>query len=561
MRWLVRTITRKKKGAVAHSDDTFLGEVLTIGRGAGQGVFLTDLRVALEHARVVPTKGNRFRVESLIAAGVRVDGKLQSAAGAGVGSKIEVGGYQIQIMKPPQGFDAAVQVSELEGDDGERQAHVSREHQDSLKNTFLAKRGPSWLLFLAFLAIGLIVPAIGYLVPGLQQQLRSIPGAPSDSQWEAGSLQTAHHFFGENCELCHSQAFTRVQDKDCIACHVMTPVHAEPEFFDLPALTETSCSICHRDHNGPTGLINARQDLCTDCHGNLDERTNGTTVLANVTDFTDSHPQFKVELAGWDPAGNYLPRRESLENAPLVEDSNLKFPHDTHLNPEGINAPDGTRVLGCADCHRPEPGGSKMMPVAFETMCQDCHKLGFDPNAPDRQVPHGDAPEVLFTLEEYYTNKALRGGVEDASAPPAVRARRRPGERVSRADRLEILAWANEQSRRIGQTLFEGQACGVCHTVQRVQAEQDISWRVEPVRVAGVWFGSALFTHDSHTTMDCESCHEAQQSHVSDDVLIPGIENCRQCHGGEHDDDKVASPCIDCHKYHDHPLNMMAGSN
>lgn len=558
MRWLVRTVTRKKKGAVAHSDDTFTGEALTIGRGAGQGVFLSDLRVALEHARVVPSKGNRFRVESLIAAGVRVDDKLQSAAGAGVGSRIEIGGNIIEIIKPPTGYDAAVQVTQVEESEA-TESHVSRRHPDSLRQTWLRKRGPAWILLILFLLIGLAIPVAGYFVPGMQAQLRATPVVPSDNQWEAGTLQTAHHFFGENCELCHNQAFKRVQDKDCVACHARTPVHAEPEFFDLPELTNTPCAICHRDHNGPEGLINDRQALCSDCHADLDTATQGTTLLANVTDFTDNHPQFKVELASWDPVGNYLPRRESLDQAPLTEDSNLKFPHDVHLAPDGINAPEGERVLGCGDCHEAEPGGGKMLPVKFDTMCHDCHTLGFDPNAPDREVPHGDAAQVLFMLEEYFTNKALRGAVSDSTAPAPVRARRRPGERVSREDRMEILTWANERARRVGQTLFEGQACGVCHTVQRVSEGEDATWRVEPVRVAGVWYAEALFTHASHTTMDCESCHDAEESATSNDVLIPGIENCRQCHGGEDDADKVASPCIDCHRYHDHPTDMMAG--
>ena len=549
MRWLIRTVTRKRQGAVSTADDTYTGDTLTIGRGAGQAVFLSDLKVSLEHARIVRLKSGRFRVESLTAAGIRVDGKLQQAAGAGVGSRIEIGDNLIEIVDPPPGHDAAVQVSQLEASTQTKQRRrLTR--PSTLKDTWLRKRGPAWALFLLFLAIGLLIPMLGYLVPGMQSTLRAAPAVPSDNLWEAGTLQAAHHFFGEDCSMCHQQAFQRVRDEACVACHARTPGHAEAELFALPELEETPCAICHRDHNGLDSLVNARQRLCTDCHASLSEDTHGTTVLADVNDFDLDHPQFKVELAGWDALGNYQPRRESLDSETLSEESNLIFPHDKHLNPEGLNAPSGERVLACGDCHQVEPGGAKMVPVAFETMCHECHGLGFDPASPGREVPHGDAAEVLYMLQEFYTNKALRGAVTEGTAPESVRKRRRPGERVSREERMEILDWANERAQRVGQSLFEGQACGVCHRVSRLDTGEGVTWKVEPVRVAGEWFSKALFTHKSHTTMDCESCHEARLSTSSNDVLMPRLDDCRDCHGGESSHDKVATPCIDCHRYH-----------
>ena len=50
--------------------------------------------------------------------------------------------------------------------------------------------------------------------------------------------------------------------------------------------------------------------------------------------------------------------------------------------------------------------------------------------------------------------------------------------------------------------------------------------------------------------MKCEDCHAARNSKESADVLIPGIANCRACHGGAHAGDKVPTSCIACHDYH-----------
>ena len=70
------------------------------------------------------------------------------------------------------------------------------------------------------------------------------------------------------------------------------------------------------------------------------------------------------------------------------------------------------------------------------------------------------------------------------------------------------------------------------------------------MRVSGVWYPEAKFTHAKHVTVKCEDCHDARKSKESADVLIPGVGNCRACHGGAYAKDKVATTCIACHDYH-----------
>ena len=66
-----------------------------------------------------------------------------------------------------------------------------------------------------------------------------------------------------------------------------------------------------------------------------------------------------------------------------------------------------------------------------------------------------------------------------------------------------------------------------------------------------------------HETMECADCHDASKSEDSMDVLIPGIENCRQCHAGtESVTNRLESTCVDCHGFHiadDHPLGNREG--
>jgi DnaJ-class molecular chaperone len=64
------------------------------------------------------------------------------------------------------------------------------------------------------------------------------------------------------------------------------------------------------------------------------------------------------------------------------------------------------------------------------------------------------------------------------------------------------------------------------------------------------WMPHAKFDHDAHRGFSCVSCHaKALTSTESSDILLPGIETCKTCHGPgpAHAD----SRCSECHTYHD----------
>ncbi|HET6604142.1 MAG TPA: cytochrome c3 family protein [Xanthomonadaceae bacterium] len=548
MRWLIRTIHRKGKTQLSYEDDVHYGDTLTIGRGTDQAIFVSDVRAALQHARITLDGGGRYRIESLIVAGVRVNGGIVQTAALSPGDVVEIGTTRLEMIAPPQDFEGGVEISQADrADSGDVRAKL---RATSLSETWLARRAPSWIGIGVVLLFALLLPLMGHFAPAVDGFLRATP-LPSRSSWQAGPLAGAHRFFGHNCTSCHTVEFRWVRDDACLTCHALTPAHADPAKFNLPELGEARCAHCHRDHNGAKALVRNDQALCSGCHQDLPERTAGASTLEDAADFGRSHPQFSVTLPAWDEQGQYTPRRVSLNEQPLDERSGLKFPHDTHLDPAGIEAPDGTRVLQCASCHAPEPGGAKMLPVDFETMCQDCHRLTFDITEPERQVPHAKIQEILYMLDEFYARRALDGEIRDPTAPDSVRTRRRPGQPVTREIRQEALTWARDKARRVGESLFTGQACSVCHVVSPGR-EVDQPWMVAPVRVAGVWFTKARFDHRSHTTMACGDCHEAARSHESRNVLIPDIANCRQCHGGEKGGTGLlGSSCTECHGYHE----------
>lgn len=549
MRWLIRRVTRKGKGSVAYEEDIHYGDMLTVGRGSDQAIFVPDLKVALEHARLTALGNGQYKVESQILAGVRVNGAATQNVNAGPGTQVEIGGTRLTLLEPSGDFDAAVEVATI--DQAEKQAaSEAKSLPTALGQTWLARRLPSWLLFTLIAGLMVLLPMAAHYSQKLAAFEAHSP-LPTRDAWQAGELAASHKFFGAQCNLCHEKAFRWVRDESCARCHAATRAHADPVKFNLPALGEARCAHCHRDHNGTDGLIIRDQVLCSECHSDLRQETANATTLGDVEDFGDAHPQFSVNLPQWDANGAFAPVRTSLATPRIEEQSGLKFPHDAHLDPKGINAPDGKKVLSCASCHQPDAGGAAMKPIDFEPMCQECHRLDFDIREPQRQVPHGKIAEIQFMLDEFYARRALEGGYGDAAAPPQVQQRRRPGQALSRQEQAEALAWAREKSRKVGEDLFTGRACTVCHTVA-LRPDAENPWYVAPVRVNGIWYAKAAFTHAKHeANMKCGDCHAAADSKASSDLLIPGIDNCRQCHAGEGARDKVASTCIACHGYHD----------
>jgi predicted CXXCH cytochrome family protein len=82
-------------------------------------------------------------------------------------------------------------------------------------------------------------------------------------------------------------------------------------------------------------------------------------------------------------------------------------------------------------------------------------------------------------------------------------------------------------------------------------------WLIEPPLIAERWLTKGRFNHVRHAAVDCESCHAAEASKTSTDVLLPSIAVCQSCHAGERADAKVPSTCVMCHDFHQPDLDRM----
>lgn len=429
-------------------------------------------------------------------------------------------------------------------------------------------------------------------------------GFQPDSMWSSGALSQVHHNLEGQCNACHVKAFQPVQDAACKTCHVnvhdhgdssgrFTPkqaaarvVQAMPEVTGFAGFRQAvarqfghdpgRCVDCHTEHEGPQEMPRTAQRFCSDCHADLRRRLPDTR-LGNVDDFrADHHPQFQPwVLTQWN-GETAVRARIPLDQNPR-ENGNLKFPHALHLAPGGAVTQmvrrngqryNGESQLGCADCHQPTPDGARFQPYNMEEDCSACHTLSFayTDGGEFRTLRHGEPAQVVADLQEYFRS---HGPARPSALSPLER--RRPGDITQvRAAVQYARAQAGAASagnRAIAAVFQPGGACYDCHVIDQ---QGPLRFSVRPVDFQSRYLTNGWFDHSAHLTMDlpghgvatgngaCLACHGSETgdgnfrmaSNQASNLMIPGVQSCQRCHGGEGSSSAVPSGCAMCHNFH-----------
>jgi hypothetical protein len=409
-----------------------------------------------------------------------------------------------------------------------------------------------------------------------------------------------------------SSASNRSSDKLCMSCHAGPAHHSAAIEAEVKG-----CAECHRDHQGREfSLVRLPDGECTNCHSNLEAHVDttkkplGSRMFAKVARFNaQDHPAFAPDAAI--KSGDKLQDRGKLKfnHARHMMPGIVKKPGDTPYTVESIpvvaeraryqagGKPTDPVQLDCSSCHRldstevPAPAnpafpsaslparspGRYYLPVTFETSCRACHTLTFDPRMKDVEVPHGVQPDqVADFLRRTYAAQVLSDDPKllDVFVPPV----RLPGKTPvqpsakKRLDEAVSHALAAMFPKDAGPA-SNANNCLECHHYGKDQAV-GVPTSVEPTKVPQVWFTHATFDHTAHRGVSCRDCHTGsyaleddgkttnpKASVVATDLLIPGIDNCVQCHaparstGGWFASSTemtggASFDCTECHRYH-----------
>lgn len=555
---LLREIRPSADGIGEYRDVEVSANVLTLGSAADRTIQLLGINVAPEHAELrLARKGVQLTCRR--GHTVMVDGKAVASTRLSPGEGVEIGGNRLSLLDPPAGFDIGLQI-EL---DPKIDASVFESaFRTDLNQTWFSIRSAAWLLSALIIVVSFAVPLL--LSGSIGVNLANSAWIPGDELWSSGPLYPAHALAtGDHCRTCHVKPFQPVPDTPCEKCHAVINDHVRAETIaSLDSLGPTPrCATCHRDHNEPDPQLVIRADkLCTDCHAESRQLYADMDTWP-IHGFSElSHPAFAAHLlkpvatrAGTGLVFEWQTTVEYVGDA--TEVSNLKFPHNTHLDPGLVTDQHDGTALECIDCHKLSLDREHFIPIAMETRCVQCHELNFDPTMPDRQLPHGQPLEVMLMLEGQY----LRKFSDPNERQEAVVRRRIPDrDNTVRECVNTAFACAAEAAADDIREQFTVRGCISCHVVEEhSNSEIYARYQVHPVRLATDYFPAGRFDHFSHQVMKektgdaaCVDCHEADQSSASTDLLIPDIDNCVRCHSDVPALERVTIRCVDCHAYH-----------
>ena len=412
----------------------------------------------------------------------------------------------------------------------------------------------------------------------------------------------------ETCVTCHSETNhhadeARMQQARGTPTLTQRGLRTVAATFNKPA---GRCADCHTEHNGHDGMAPAAESTCTTCHAGMQGRLADADV-GDASDFGRDHPEFHpTVVAGADLAAPRFTRAWSVTDldaarkerertlkpqaaaacdgfaigqpnfrglphaggaalpaaARAGDSSGLVFPHDVHLAASGCVASVAQRLprtegygekLVCKDCHTASESGVGFQPVTMEKNCSSCHSLVFDnANGLERELRHGRTNDVIATLLDFYQARVVGAavGVGDDVG------RRRPGEAAAQryvGFREQAFAQAGGRAAARVQAIFnEGGACYGCHVITPPARPGALDFKVAPVTLRDTFLPNGVFDHKAHEIGDlkCATCHTAESSRSSTDVLVPPIATCRDCHGGENAQAQVQSGCVMCHGFH-----------
>jgi len=572
---LIRRIRRDRKGNEELLEQTIDGASLSIGHRNDQTLQLLDPQMAPSHAVLRARRGGAFDLRCIGAARVQWQGRSVAKARLAVGQSLQIGQQTLTAAAPPQGFDAALDVLEIE----QGEAHGATTHfVIGLERAGLRGRPLAWALLLLIPLLFLALPLAGFHDPLLGEWLRGQKLLPSDAAWSSGPLANAHHTpdIGSDCNACHVKLFEPTPDRACLACHEAINEHYDQQRVESGLLGAMKCATCHKEHNEPGNLVRHDSALCLDCHRDLEqvaEHMGMGDLAAPVSGFSPGkHPEFQLSLLGFDDAQwtwSQLRIRADSQPPPR-ETSNLRFPHDLHMDPQWVRVPGTDLAMGCVDCHRLGTDREHFVPITMESHCRSCHSLAFDEAEPGRQLPHADVPWAVLTIEEHFIRRFVDPSLRLESTPSS---RRRPG-RIEEPPMAATspLAMARERAELEARNQFSRSGCVTCHEVtEHPERPLRERWRVKPVRIVADWYPNARFDHAVHLTPGasgpdvdkaCLSCHAADVSSSSEDILMPDIDSCFDCHGDVRQVGVVKLDCTSCHGFHQatgSPLKMMHG--
>jgi predicted CXXCH cytochrome family protein len=493
---------------------------------------------------------------------VQTESKLTTTGVLQKGYIYQLGVYDLEIIDVPAGFDFALILSRSNRKSSVDKKKFKIEASKSKTNLRLI----SYLLFFSIFVIYLLIPYLNFTHSNIKEKTKELP-LVTDKSWLSGPMAMAHRIpeIGDDCQVCHVKPFEKVQDEQCLSCHQNLGEHVNAQHPAVEQIDQFLCENCHKEHNEPAQITRTDDTLCVNCHKDINKYETQESLKKNpvqiVTGFdSQNHPPFRLSLIQPNLVnGSYewKNKRPKFEvNNILVEESNLKFSHKVHLDPEQVQDELTGQVLVCSNCHQLKDDKEHFEPITMDKDCRSCHKLSFDVFNPDIELPHGNLRAAFVMLEAHFIREFTDPELRQKRSRKKIR--RIPGKHSNNATcKGSSLNCGRQEALKEAQFQFTQSGCITCHEVTTNKTNELMDkWFVKPIKINQDWYSKARFDHVSHFSVKnkdseevCLSCHKVEESDDSKDIAMPQRKKCIECHQ-KGVQSSVELTCIRCHEFH-----------
>lgn len=494
------------------------GSKVNIGTGAGNEIHLEGLGVSIKHAIIEKSDDNTYWLNDLDTDGTYVNNNLVSKrCQLSNQDEIKIGSYSLVITIPNSPEEpATVLITQLAGKEEDTKSLDEKKIEEKIKyvSGYKLSTGLFTKARLSLLGVVLLTGLTVFWIAGKDKAALS-----------PGVLSNAHTQFNNKCSKCHTVAWQTVPDKTCLECHKTNP-HNENELFT------PNCVQCHPEHMGNPRLADIDNKFCIQCHSDLKlkDYIPSSTYETQILSFNTGHPEFAVEIRLAEQNGDII-RVRFNDKDNLKDNTPIKLNHKLHLKPN-LRGPNGPENLRCETCHQVDTNGEYTFPIEYEKDCARCHPLEFDPRFGNKVIPHEAPAMVREFLQKSYTQYAINNS-----------------NRLGLGNANAVKQWVSLSVKDAEDVIFR-KKCTECHTIEEDNLLDGGLPKIAEPKIPLRWLPHSTFDHELHVKnlgLKCSSCHEAEKSEMTTNVLMPSINQCQECHSPE---GGAKTECVLCHLYH-----------
>jgi c(7)-type cytochrome triheme protein len=253
----------------------------------------------------------------------------------------------------------------------------------------------------------------------------------------------------------------------------------------------------------------------------------------------------------------------ALAAPPIIPVGDRRFDHGTH----DASSKAGGKLAACADCHKMDAKGVRVIPGGEHPRCVKCHS--FPKTCPEVKAFAGTPKNPARLCDSCHkpTGTCALPPLPAKPSGPTYASRFAHGEHVGFkvAIEQECMKCHAEQAPAGTPTTVAHTLCFRCHAgqggVAKLQSNNCTGCHQPPKAKAGPSndpFRLGKFDHRKHhtdsrmganNTAICSSCHDQKKIAAATDVPRPSMTTCMQsCHDGQKAFSAIGTTCTKCHK-------------